>query len=505
MPTATPPEPALGAVAVPAARQLDWLLACLADERLATPDAVTGRLSPRALAATTAGDFAAALRGLAGELRGHAVERAGAVSEHEAAARLVTPAGDRWLLRCSVDEAAPHGILATALLPAPAAVGCAAPVPWGEIADHAAVGGSELPARPAQDLDDIIVALREELRLPGLLVGVVSGGALVHWRRVGYAEVATRRRPTRRTAVRLGSLTTVLTALAVHRLAGEGLIDLDDPVAAHLAAVRLEPAPCAFGEPVRIRHLLAHAGGFLADPARPAAVPAGAPVPEPAELYRPAAVPALPPGQRVAYSADGYALLGLLVADVTGRPFEDHVAGAVLDPLGLRRTSYLLDGRVARQPLCGYDVDLDEVTVAPGSEAVLRAAAGAASTLDDLARLAAVLCAPVRAAAVVPAALHRGLTVPPAPPAPPAPLGHPEPHPARPGVTLAGLSAGELAGTPVAWHCGGWPGALAGLWVAPAADLGVVVAANAFSPSRLAALEQAGAALLVTAMAGATR
>src|SRR6185295_18681401 len=100
-------------------------------------------------------------------------------------------------------------LLATALLPAPAPAGCSAPAPWSELADDTAAGASDLPAALAAALDEQIVAARSALRLPGLLVGVVSGGALAHWRRVGYAEVATRRRPTRRTAVRLGSLTTV--------------------------------------------------------------------------------------------------------------------------------------------------------------------------------------------------------------------------------------------------------------------------------------------------------
>jgi hypothetical protein len=42
------------------------------------------------------------------------------------------------------------------------------------------------------------------------------------------------------------------------------------------------------------------------------------------------------------------------------------------------------------------------------------------------------------------------------------------------------------------------------LWVAPGADVGVVVAANAFSPDRLARLAEAGA-LVLALLLGALR
>ena len=72
----------------------------------------------------------------------------------------------------------------------------------------------------------------------------------------------------------------------------------------------------------------------------------------------------------------------------------------MLDPLGMRHSSFRLDDRVARQPVCGYDVDFDEIAVAAGSEVVLEAAYGLVSTLDDLARLGAALADPAVLAAV---------------------------------------------------------------------------------------------------------
>ena len=64
-------------------------------------------------------------------------------------------------------------------------------------------------------------------------------------------------------------------------------------------------------------------------------------------------------------------------------------------------SSLRLDERTARQPVCGYDVDFDEIAVTAGSEVVLDAAYGLVSTLDDLALLGAALADPSR--------LHAGL------------------------------------------------------------------------------------------------
>jgi len=457
----------------PAGRALRWLLECMADPAAVTPAAVAARLSPAAAAAVPPEQYAPAL---AAELPGRGgvtVDRVETSSPNEAAARLVASDGGGWVLRCVVDAEPPHLVALTQLAPArlPTDAGCGAPVPWPDLADPTSVGGGD--ARDDR-LDDAVRAARAELRAPCVLAGVVAGGRLTGWTDVGYAEVATRRRPTRRTALRLASVSTVLTALAVHRLVDAGRIGIDDPIGAHV------PSPTVVtpdGRPVRVRHLLEHTSGVPTDPRLALGVQVGTDVPPLDELVGGELRALVPAGERFGHSPVGYALLGALVERVTGRDFADEVAGAVLDPLGMRRTSYRLDDRIARQPLCGYDVDFDEVLVAGATDPVLRPAAGAVSTLEDLGVLAGALLAPERRALVAPA----------------APTGV-----AGVATTRVGLLWADDGGRPVAWHCGGWPGALAGVFLAPEDGVGVVVAANAFSPSRLARLDELGLELLAT-------
>jgi CubicO group peptidase (beta-lactamase class C family) len=136
----------------------------------------------------------------------------------------------------------------------------------------------------------------------------------------------------------VASVTKLMTSLAALAAVSAGLLDLDEPVA--------EAARAGGGDGVTVRHLLAHAGGFpFEPPGRPR-----------------------PPGQRRIYSNVGFRLLADAVADAAGVSFPTWLSSSVLDPLGMSATRL-----VQRR---GIDGD---------------PAAGAASTLDDLVRLARCL------------------------------------------------------------------------------------------------------------------
>ena len=133
----------------------------------------------------------------------------------------------------------------------------------------------------------------------------------------------------------VASVTKLMTSLAALAAVESGRIDLDAPV------------PDA-GQRVTPRHLLAHAAGFPF---------------EPPGRQR-------PPEQRRIYSNIGFRVLAEAVADAVGMTFASWLSSSVLDPLEMSST------RLVRRPEIGGDP-----------------AAGAASTLDDLVRLARCLLA----------------------------------------------------------------------------------------------------------------
>ena len=124
------------------------------------------------------------------------------------------------------------------------------------------------------------------------------------------------------------SITKLITATAVLRLAADGRIGLDDPASRHLRTVRLADGA------VTVRELLSHTGG-VASPDELF----GSRVPELAEVTGPVLAC---PGLRgtFEYSNGGYAALGQLISDIAERPYPEAVISLVLEPLGMTSSSF---------------------------------------------------------------------------------------------------------------------------------------------------------------------
>ena len=71
-------------------------------------------------------------------------------------------------------------------------------------------------------------------RLPGAAVGVVVDGELTWSMGVGFADLASGRRPDATTLFRIASITKTFTGTAVMQLCAAGRLGLDDPAAEYL-------------------------------------------------------------------------------------------------------------------------------------------------------------------------------------------------------------------------------------------------------------------------------
>ncbi|MGW4511234.1 serine hydrolase domain-containing protein [Streptomyces sp. NPDC004393] len=184
-----------------------------------------------------------------------------------------------------------------------------------------------LPATRRALLHRIAVA-QAEGRAPSLVAAVVRDGRAVwHGSRTSVDGHA----PDENVQYRIGSITKTFTAVLVMRLRDEGVLDLGDPLEKHLPGTGAGEATIA--------ELLAHTGGLAAE----------APGPwwerTPGSL-RPALTDVLgeqpllhTAGRRFHYSNPGYTLLGALVEELRGAPWEEVLRREVLEPLGLHRTS----------------------------------------------------------------------------------------------------------------------------------------------------------------------
>ncbi|MEU0003983.1 serine hydrolase domain-containing protein [Streptomyces sp. NPDC006314] len=187
--------------------------------------------------------------------------------------------------------------------------------------------GALLPGTRRALLHRIAVA-QAEGRAPSLVAAVVRDGQVVwHGARASVQGHA----PDENLQYRIGSITKTFTAVLVMRLRDEGLLDLGDPLEKHLPGTGVGEATIA--------ELLAHTAGLAAESPAPwwERTP-GSLRPELSDVL--GEQPLLHPvGRRHHYSNPGYTVLGALVEELRGAPWEEVLRSEILEPLGLHRTS----------------------------------------------------------------------------------------------------------------------------------------------------------------------
>lgn len=187
----------------------------------------------------------------------------------------------------------------------------------------------------------------------------------------------------------VASLSKWITAVAVMSLVEAGRIDLDAPVSQYLTRWQL-PESEFDNKGVTVRRLLSHTAG-LTDGLGYGGFAPGEPVqPLTASLTHAAdASPGAdgrvrvgqPPGGQWQYSGGGYALLALLIEEVTGGTFEDYVRTTVFGPLGMRRSTFDADIAAQWGVVDFYDTD---GTPATHYRFTAPAAAGLYTTVADM-------------------------------------------------------------------------------------------------------------------------
>ena len=224
-------------------------------------------------------------------------------------------------------------------------------------------------------------------RLPAVAVGVwvPRGGSYVE--SFGIADRTTGREARIRDHVRIASITKTFTATAVLQLVDQRLLSLDDRLSAFYPQVDN-------ADTITIRQMLHMSSGiydFTADPDFVQAFYADPTMPfEEADFFEILARhdPAFAPGDEVVYSDSNYWLLGLIVERVTGKALGQAIEDGILEPLGLKDTSYPMSPALPEPYARGYFGGLtftDPLTDATAVNPAVGSGAGAmVSTLRDL-------------------------------------------------------------------------------------------------------------------------
>lgn len=229
-----------------------------------------------------------------------------------------------------------------------------------------------------------ISSLLTEYSIPGAGIAIVAKDSIVFIEGLGYANMAHKVPVTADTRFRMGSITKSFVALGFLKLVEEGRIDLQISVKDIVPEINIIN-PWEDTDPVRLVHLLEHTSGFGNsfkefnlddDPEMP--LQAALTVVGEALTCR------FRPGTCYSYSNTGYGLAGYILEKVTGIRYEDFLKTAILNPVGMESSTFILEDHKHKQSLAqGYVNDFKK---APYVNVYSRPAGIMLSTAGDMAR-----------------------------------------------------------------------------------------------------------------------
>jgi CubicO group peptidase (beta-lactamase class C family) len=232
----------------------------------------------------------------------------------------------------------------------------------------------------------------ESLHVPAVSMAAIRNGQ-IDWAQAYGVTSLGGERATAGTLFGAASMSKPVVAAGVLRLVEDGKVDLDTDVNRYLKRWKVPENAFTTEKKVTVRELLNHTSGIgthngeIYDPSQP--------IPTFLQLLdgeKPARSPAVrveaPPAMKFAYSNGGYLVLALLIEDVTGETFAKYMKRAVLDPLGMKDSTFdaPLPPAWARRGATGYWEDGKSGIPPAKFVAANLAAGGLWTTPTDLAK-----------------------------------------------------------------------------------------------------------------------
>jgi CubicO group peptidase (beta-lactamase class C family) len=237
-------------------------------------------------------------------------------------------------------------------------------------------------------LDAAIAGCLKSGGIPGASVVVIEHGRIVMARDYGLADRERHQPVSPDTVFRAGSISKTLTAIAVMQLVERGRVQLDAPMFKLMTEWKVQgTADPAY--PLRLEHLLEHTAGLDDIRYRHYLI-------EGRDITLTQALPLFgpystrwSPGTGTAYSNAGPIVVGRLIEQLGGDPFEVHMARAVTGPLGMTSARWMRDAAQANVLAASYQSD--GRTPEPYVETPGRPSGSLSTTSRDLARLPLML------------------------------------------------------------------------------------------------------------------
>jgi CubicO group peptidase (beta-lactamase class C family) len=188
------------------------------------------------------------------------------------------------------------------------------------------------------DIDRTFTEFAKTVYAPGAAWGIVIDGELAHAGASGVRDIKTNAAVDADTVFRIASMTKSFTAMAILKLRDDGKLSLDDPAERYVPELKGLRYPTTDSPRITVRHLLTHSAGFPED--NPWGDQQLSESEEAFSRMLRAGIPfSNPPGVAFEYSNYGFAILGRVVSQASGLPYDQYVSQVILQPLGMTSTT----------------------------------------------------------------------------------------------------------------------------------------------------------------------
>ncbi|MCC6805288.1 MAG: beta-lactamase family protein [Anaerolineae bacterium] len=227
--------------------------------------------------------------------------------------------------------------------------------------------------------------------VPGVVYGVVVDGKLVFSGGIGVQNIETQTPVTPDSVYRIASMSKSFTAMALLRLRDAGRLHLDEPVVTYVPELASQLYPTRDSAPVTVRHLMTMSAGLPQDD--PWADRHLDITPEQFSALMQAGVAfSAPPNTRYEYSNLGYGILGRVVTNVAGMPYQQYIRDNILLPLGMTSSTYDVKQVDSARLAMGYfRRDNQWIADPPIADGEFGSMGGLFTTINDFSRYMAFL------------------------------------------------------------------------------------------------------------------
>lgn len=203
--------------------------------------------------------------------------------------------------------------------------------------------------------DELDRAVEDEMsrqQIPGLSLAVVRKGEIVRLQACGFGDLEWRAKATPDTRFEIASMSKMFTGAAARILMDDGKLDPGAPLTSYFDGL-----PDSWRS-MRVRHLVNMSSGLPEDwggdliPYNSDVVTAY----DDASMVKAFTTLKMeaPPGTEFHYSSPGYAMLGMLVSRISGKPLPEFLAERVFKPAAMDQSTFVDNWEIVPERAQGY-------------------------------------------------------------------------------------------------------------------------------------------------------